>query len=325
MVPLWDGRGGIMRFVALLLACVGVLLAVTGCDPIAERRYINEGAGVELYTADRSGQIALQNQYVDFVCQQAGAGCGADWTAFVWAGMNDIDLRCDGYLTWLDARRRDKEPILAELSALNTAAHSIMTVTGSSPKSLDIVTAAFGLASATYSNWNSRLMLAVNQSTVQEIVYTSQFEFRKKIKNYRVPDQPTAIYLLRNYLRLCMPITIEASINTSATLVQRGDTNAAKKNLVVSTTVPRTLVIRNAAHDVSRDRLRAQLYPNGAPPADQELVAYIGKLLGKKKVSIGTILRTPQLRFLRQKISLCIDQLKLKHACPDNFLAHLVK
>jgi hypothetical protein len=164
---------------------------------------------------DRASQIELLQEYERFVCAQLGPSCGNDWGTFVLVGMNDIDQRCDGFLTWLDARHRDREPIIAEISAINTAVHSIMTVTGSSPKSLDIVTAAFGLASASYANWNSRLLISANQSTVQEIVYKGQGDFREKIKTYVVPDQPTAIYLLRNYLRLCMPITIKAS-NTRA-------------------------------------------------------------------------------------------------------------
>ncbi len=224
-------RAGIVAWV------IGLALLVSGCDPVLDRRYVNEGAGVDLYTADRASQIELLRAYENFICAQIG-GCGNDWGTFVLAGMNDIDQRCDGFLTWLDARRRDKEPILAEISAINTAIHSIMTVTGSSPKSLDIVTMAFGLASATYANWNSRLLISANQSTVQEIVYKGQGDFRERVKTYRVPDQPTAIYLLRNYLRLCMPITIEASINTTTTLVLRDSPTAARKNLVVSTMPP---------------------------------------------------------------------------------------
>jgi hypothetical protein len=227
-----------MRAVVRLIACVGVALAVAGCDPTTERRYINEGAGVDLYTPDRAGQIELLNQYINFVCEQTGSSCQGNWSTFVQAGMNDIDARCDGFLTWLDGRRRDREPVLAEISAINTAVHSVMTVTGSNPKSLDIVTAAFGLASASYNNWNSRLLISVNQSTVQEIVYTSQGKFRAKIKSYPVPDQPTAIYLLRNYLRLCTPITIEASINTITMLVQRDAPPESMQSLVVTTTTP---------------------------------------------------------------------------------------
>src|SRR5262249_51086141 len=112
------------RFIAFAVA----VLSVAGCDPVVERRYVNEGAGVDLYTSERASQIELLNQYIGFVCAQAGSSCPGNWTTFVQAAMNDIDLRCDGFLTWLDARRRDKEPILAELSAINSAVHAVMTV-----------------------------------------------------------------------------------------------------------------------------------------------------------------------------------------------------
>jgi hypothetical protein len=233
-----------MRFFAPLVACVGIALTAAGCDPVTERRYFTEGAGVDLYTADRANQVELQNQYIAFVCDQAGPACASgNWTAFVQAGMNDIDQRCDGFLLWLDARRRDKEPVLGEISALSTATHAIMTVSGASPKSLDIVTAAFGLATQTYINWNSRLLISVNQSTVQTVVYSGQTDFRQKINGYSVPDQPTAIYLLRNYLRICMPTTIEAEINTTPTLVQRGNPMDAKDNPIVNPVRP--AIIRN--------------------------------------------------------------------------------
>jgi hypothetical protein len=275
-----------MRFIAALLTCVAVALTLAGCDPVTERRYITEGAGVDLYTADREQQIALQNQYIDFICAQAGQSCpDGNWTTFVQAGMNDIDQRCDGYLTWLDGRRRDREPVLAELSALNAATHAIMTVTGSSPTSLDIVTAAFGLASATFSNWNSRLLLAVNQSTVQDVVYTSQGQFRDKIKVYVVPDRPMAIYLLRNYLRLCMPITIEANINTTTTLVQRGAPLAAVQGTVVKTITPAPAVrIRVNYHaDDATTLLRNWLRPNGATSAER--VKMVNDFLVRKQLN----------------------------------------
>jgi hypothetical protein len=254
-----------MRTVIRFIACAATAMAVAGCDPVIERRYITEGAGVDLYTSDRAAQIELMGQYVSFVCAQAGPSCGSDWSTFVQAGMNDIDQRCDGFLTWLDARRRDKEPVLAEISAINTAVHAIMTVTGSSPKSLDIVTAAFGLASASYNNWNSRLLISVNQSTVQEIVYKGQGDFRDKIRSFTVPDQPTAIYLLRSYLRLCMPTTIEASINTTTTLVLRDAPIAARRNLVVATTTPsRPAIIRDVNAPLQRQEVLPRA-PSGEP------------------------------------------------------------
>src|SRR5262249_53887693 len=119
--------------------------------------------------------------------------------------------------------------------------------------SLDIVTAAFGLASITYTQWNSRLLISIEQSTVQEVVYTSQQAYREKIKTWPIPDRPTAIYLLRNYLRLCMPITIEANINTTTRLVQRGAGPDVANNLVVGTTTrPRVARITSVTTSLER-------------------------------------------------------------------------
>ena len=259
-----------MRAGVQFVAFAALSLSIAGCDPVTERRYVNEGAGVDLYTSDRAGQVELLDQYVGFICAQVGQSC--DNTTFVQAGMNDIDQRCDGFLTWLDARRRDREPIIAELSAINTAVHAVMTVTGSDPKALDIVTAAFGLASASYTNWNSRLLISVNQSTVQEVVYKGQGDFREKIKNYVVPDRPTAIYLLRNYLRLCMPTTIEASINTTSTLVQRGAPIAAQTNLVVANTKPSVALSgpRPGNKSVFRPDNSPPFWKNSSIPAEPE-------------------------------------------------------
>lgn len=236
-------RGG-ARLVAAFSLCVLALLTAA-CDPVSER-YFREGAGTDLNSSNLAQSSQLQDEYVAYICAEAGyslvdpsggTSCFANggWTAFAQAGMNDIDQRCDAYLAWLDAQRRDRSPVLNELSAVETGAHSIMTVAGVSSASLNILTSAFGLATATYSNLNSRLLLDVNNSTVQTIVYTRQFEFRQAIARENVTDRPRAIYLLRNYLRICMPITIETDINTSVTLVQRDVGGAVKARPVVST------------------------------------------------------------------------------------------
>jgi hypothetical protein len=262
-----------MRFIATALVCAGVLLTAAACDPVTERKYFTEGAGIDLYTSDRASQTELLKQYINFVCGQAGPDCGGNWTTFVQAGMNDIDLRCDVFLTWLDARRRDKEPVLEEISMLNTTTNTVMAAAGASSKSLQIATAAFGLATATYTNWNSRLLISVNQSTVQTIVYTRQQDYRSTISSYIVPDQPTAIYLLRNYLRICLPTSIEADVNTTPTLVQRGNPADAKNNPVIKPIVhmkmpPAALIKTSFSLNDATKALRAWLRPNGVPSAD---------------------------------------------------------
>jgi hypothetical protein len=286
-------------------------LTVSACDPVTERRYITEGAGADLYSPDAAKQAQLLNEYIQFICSQAGQNCGGDWRAFVQAGMNDIDQRCDGFLLWIDAKRRDREPVLAEISAINTAVHTVMTVTGSNPGALNIVTAAFGLASASYANWNSRLLVAVNQSTIQQVVYDSQGDYRKKIQGWTVPDQPTAIYLLRNYLRLCMPTTIEATINITTTLVHSDAPVAAKKGVVVgnmtapSATVPKaTRISSTFGPDNPTVILQKFLDPNGTGDRDPDRVNQLAPLLAQiTDPATGQPLRTPRdlTRFLQSK------------------------
>jgi hypothetical protein len=236
-----------MRFIAALLGCVAVALTVAGCELTADKQYMNEGAGVELSYPGLPEATQRQQIYIDEICQQAGypktdsvnsaSSCmdSSGWDAFVLAGINDINRRCDGYLTWLDARRRDRAPVLKELLAVNGATSAILDASGVGSGTLNIVSAALALAGATYENWNSRLLLAINQSTVQDIVYSRQAQFIDENGGKHISSRPAAIYLLRNYLRLCMPTTIEADINTSMTLVQRGNPMDAKNNPVVRT------------------------------------------------------------------------------------------
>jgi hypothetical protein len=263
-----------MRIVVGLAACVGIAVAVAGCDPVLEQRYYREGGGIDLYSADGAKQLDLQNQYISYICSQAGLtgaeGICTPWALFVQAGLNDIDQRCDAYLTWLDALRRDRAPILAELAAIGTVTSSIMTIAGASPKALNIATAAFGLASMSYDNWNSRLLLSVNQSTVQSVVYGRQQQFRQTVLNYPVADRAYAIYLLRNYLRICMPITIETEINTSTTLVHRGAGLEAETPVAgaIPPAGPAAVHIRaNFTVDSAGDALTKFVYPNGVSAA----------------------------------------------------------
>ena len=219
-----------------------VAFATAACDPVSDQ-YFREGAGSDLYSAQLAQATQLQDQYVYYICRQTGnpseespdgSSCVVgDWTAFTLAGMNDIERRCDAYLDWLDAQRRDRTPILSQIAAMGGTAGAIMGVAGASTQALAIVASAFGLASTTYANWNSRLLLDVDHSTVQTIVYTRQQDYRKANAGVIVPDRPAAIYLLRGYLRICMPITIETNINTSVTLVQSGVSQTVLQNMFV--------------------------------------------------------------------------------------------
>jgi len=174
-------------------------------------------AGLTLATpthaADRAPQDALLNTYVSGICAQADpkAACDGNWSTFVQAGMNDIDQRCDAFLAWLTERPRGKKPVKDE-----TVLGRIMTLSGPGSEPLDIVAAAFGLPNPSHATQNAPRLTSVDRLAVLQIVFAGRGQFRSKIKDDVVPDRPAAIRLLRNYLQLCMPPTIEASINAGA-------------------------------------------------------------------------------------------------------------
>jgi hypothetical protein len=257
-----------MRSARVIAVCVGVTLLAAGCDPL-DRRYFREGIGTDLYTSELPERTQVQDLYVGYICHQAGLSvipsggriplCDegvvtpAGWMMFVQTGMNDIDTRCDSYLAWLDAKRRSSTAILQQISDTRTATEAILAYTAAGPTAIAIVGTAFGFAAQTFTNITSRLLLEVDQSTVQTVVLTRQKQFREDLPRV-IDNRAAAIYALRSYLRLCMPMTIETQINTTVKLFERGGVPAlrdAQANPMIDARVVRTATIRSATAPIA--------------------------------------------------------------------------
>ena len=239
-----------MRLATLIPSCLGLtLLATAGCDPLQEKQYLRDGIGTDLGRSEMANTTALLTQYIGYICKQAGlelipdepaASCSdrgftqPQWVQFVKAGMNDIDVRCDAYLAWLDNRRRSAEPLLRQIGDMGKATGSILDATGVGPHPMNIVGIAFGMAANTFTNVNSRLLLEVNQATVQSVVHKGQEEFRYRKDYTNTFNRSDAIYHLRSYLRLCMPFTIETDINTTVAIVKRVGPQSLENNPLIA-------------------------------------------------------------------------------------------
>jgi hypothetical protein len=226
-------RWGVPRFAVVWAACVGIALTTAGCDPFQNYNYYSEGIGTSVYNPAVVTDTARQDLYLDGLCEQAGLrrmvpvegqltclpmmGPG-DWNIVVQSGFNDIDQRCDGYLSWLDEQRRLRAPILNEINTIQVAAQNIMGLAAASVKSINIVGLAFGFASNTFTNIQSGLLLEVDKSTVETVVIQNQNFYRTSLPQGNIDNRATAIYVLRSYLRICTPFTIANQINTTVTL-----------------------------------------------------------------------------------------------------------
>jgi len=231
-----------MRVRSVVVACVGLALALT-MSACSDAVLIREGIGTNLAAADLPEASRLQDIYVGEICHQAGLRVvregdflfceevslrPSEWRTFVQAGMNDIDRRCDAYLGWLDNKRRWREPILKQLHTTAATTGAIMGLTGVGAVPIAIVGTAFGFAQDTFVNVSSRLITEIDHSVVQSVVLGNQNQFRIRFADTPVDNRPAAIYLLRNYLRICMPFSIEMSINNTMTVYSRGGPEALR-------------------------------------------------------------------------------------------------
>ena len=269
--------GRAMRAV-MVASCVALAL-LTGCTDSA---MVRDGIGVNLGTADLPEASRLQDIYVGEICHQAGLRVvsqgeflyceevsmrPAEWTTFVQAGMNDIDRRCDTYLAWLDNKRRWREPVLSQIHSTAATASAVMGLTGVGATPIAIVGTAFGFAKDTFINYNARLITEINQSVVQSVVLDNQNQFRGKVAGTPVDNRPAAIYLLRNYLRICMPFSIEMSINNTMTVYHRGGPDALRTEPLL-TQAPTIARITGTTPLAPRDVVQRPVRNTAAPQTD---------------------------------------------------------
>jgi len=233
-----------MRQIIMLGVCCCTALAMAACNLITtDQRYVREGAGADVYWSGLAEATNLQELYIGYICQQAGlsvlmqgdtlrcndAAFGPrDWGVFVQAGMNDIDKRCNAYLAWMDEKKRSSGPILQEIVDIHAATSAIFLATGVGVIPMGIATAAFGLATNTFTNLNHRLILELEKSTVQAVVFNGRNSYRLNLAKVTIDNRPAALHALQSYLDICTPISIEANVNTTITVFERGGPGAAQ-------------------------------------------------------------------------------------------------
>ena len=210
-----------------------VLLAavLAGCSQ--NQGLLENGLGSALPGNDTDTSGELLDAYYELLCHQAGLGenraCNIpgvgdpNWTLIVRQGMNDIDRRCDSYLQWLDNVKRSKEPLLSQVSAVQASATGIIgVIEPRSTKAITILSQAFSLITKSIENYYSRLLLEVEQSTINSVVLRAQQDFRISTRDQVYLYRPDAEHVLRAYLRLCLPFSIETRINDYSTLGSQG-------------------------------------------------------------------------------------------------------
>lgn len=212
---------------------VALALLVGGCDT-NDSRFFRYGIGTNLYSEDIVQATQHQDIYLTELCRQAfpmlvtpetvcvnAALSQNDWDLIVQQGLNDIDRRCDAYLAWLDDRRRTNTAVLKQIGDTLAVTQGIMGLSGVGADPITIAGLAFGFATNTFTNVNSRLLLEIDKTTVQTLVLRRRNDYRLQLREVRIANKPAVVHALRSYLNICTPFTIETEINSTITVFQQ--------------------------------------------------------------------------------------------------------
>jgi hypothetical protein len=286
----------------IVAGCFALALLVSGCDSL-DSRYQRYGIGTDLYWDGLPAATQLQDAYLAYICSQAisstarsadaaicdGLTLGSrDWGLLVQAGMNDIDLRCDGYLAWLHDKRASREPILKQLAALGGATAAILRATDVGATPIALAGIAFGLAAETFTNIDLRLLNGVDYTTVQSVVRDNRTQFRISNLNLVIDNRPAAIYVLRNYLSICVPSSIEMSINNTINVYHRGGPEALRNTPVGLRAAPATSSTSAAVRGAP---IRVDRPPPVTPLPVKLMQGSIGPVEGSISLSSGMALQ----------------------------------
>jgi hypothetical protein len=179
------------------------------------------GPGTELYVKDTTERARHEEEYFRLICLGDCHDNPDTWLKAIYVGLNDIDDRCDAYISSL---RRAKTEGDTYISLLTRTASTTNVILGQSldtktdARAISIVQAAFGLGTRGLSDYYSRLLLAIPPTTVHQIALKRRTAFRTDLQAEIRKDRRTvksrsdSYFVIRSYLQICLPQSLEASI-----------------------------------------------------------------------------------------------------------------
>jgi hypothetical protein len=208
---------------SLITALMTVLLV--GCSD--NQGFRENGAGLSLSPESIAEDAATQNAYFLELCQLAAivpptaTTCPAsDLTEITLVGMNDIDLRCDRYLNWIDNVRTERLTVNRGAVAVGGFLGGVLGLHAPESDALSYIALALGFGTDLYNTYQNSILLGLESSTVHQIVYERRNAFRQSLAQElgesRVTTRSRSVYLLRSYLRICTPNTIVMDVNAFA-------------------------------------------------------------------------------------------------------------
>ena len=167
----------------------------------------------------------------------------AAWPAITKVGEGRIDRHCTQFISALYALEKEKKATLANMNALQSATVGIMGLALAAQKAIGITGVAFGLAASLFDNTTSTMLYQMPAQSITSIVLAQRTVLRTDEDKAlaTVTNQGMAAARLAEYIRYCIPVTIEANISNVL-----GNAKAGRDGSTIETSITQAAVTSSA-------------------------------------------------------------------------------
>jgi hypothetical protein len=196
-----------MRKTPRALACGFGCFLLANCAEFADRY----GPDPVLQEVEVSDTVRRHSDIINTFYD--ASGIPPTWFGAAEVGMNYVDEKCDTYMRDLFIINRRKGRIDSILKAMDKSSNAVGTAASASKLALLALGQSFGLAEAINDSVLQSYLFEQIPGVVADKVRAGRMAYRSEIEKPEnrktVITQPIAFKVVRNYLSLCMPQTIE--------------------------------------------------------------------------------------------------------------------
>ena len=203
----------LLRFSALILMAA----SISGCASWVasdQSKLAQSGTGseidsslVESYTTNQAAVVAQLKTLTGVA--------SPSWDQIISAGLQYADARCSDYVESLYWVNKQLKADVRDVNSAGTLVTGVMGIAKSAATEIAAAAVLFGYAEESINNSGSRVLFDLEPSSIRSLVEGSQKAFRGALlTGYN--DQSGAFSVIREYIALCLPSTIEAEINNAA-------------------------------------------------------------------------------------------------------------
>lgn len=297
------------------LAVAGCSLAQNQADP---RSVGIRGVPATLQQTTIVANAGAQDTLVTTLIRKAHVRGDLDaidprWAAVAEAGVGEVDMLCDQYISALYTFNRDQQAARQGLTAAGATTAAILGLTGAAGVTIALVAAAVGLGATLFDAGVNSVLFSVSPDAVRSIAQRGRQAYLAGIVWKDVTTRPRMMIVVQGYLTQCSPAAIEANINNAATgapSVASSNADIALKAAAMA--APSATFVQNPDVLIARPITNkpSELQPKIAEPAPN-LVA---------PAETSTITTKDQVRALQRALGVDVVDGDLGKYNPDNLV-----